>query len=116
MKYTRIVIALFVAAIASSALFAQETAQTAPPSEKTPGINARQVNQQKRIRQGVKSGELTKRETRKLEAGEAKIQTDKLEAKADGKVTKAERAKITHEQNRESKAIHRMKHNKAEEK
>jgi hypothetical protein len=115
MKYPRIFISLFVAALASSTLFAQE-ATTPTQSTKTPRINERQIRQQKRIREGVKSGELTKKETRRLEAGEAKIQSDKLEAKADGKVTKAERAKLTREQNRESKAIHRMKHNKAEAK
>jgi len=111
MKHQRIFISLFVAALASGTLFAQEA--TPPPSTKTPGVTERQVKQQKRIREGVNSGELTKKETRKLEAGEAKIQTDKLEAKADGKVTKAERAKLNREQNRESKAIYRMKHNKA---
>ncbi len=79
--------------------------------DKTPGINQRQRNQQARIREGVKSGELTKGETARLEAREGKIQADKLEAKSDGKVTPAERRKLKHEQNRASRAIYRMKHN-----
>ena len=112
MKASRILIALFIAALASGTLFAQETTAPATPSTKTPKINERQVNQQKRIRQGVKSGELTKRETRKLEAGEAKIQSDKMAAKADGKVTKSESRKLNRELNHESKAIRHQKHDR----
>jgi hypothetical protein len=77
---------------------------------KTPRIHKRQENQQKRIAQGVKSGELTAKETEHLEAREAKIQSDKKEAKADGKVTAKERVKLTREENRTSRAIHRQKH------
>ena len=64
--------ATLVAAMCSIAAvtFAQSTA--------TPDINKRQMRQQARIKQGVKSGELTKGETRRLEAREAKIQKDKL--------------------------------------
>ena len=76
----------------------------------TPVVKERQVNQQKRIAGGVKSGELTAKETRRLEAREAKIQHDKREAKADGEVTAKERAKLHREQNRASRAIHRQKH------
>ena len=81
------------------------TAQT-----KTPVVTERQQNQQARIAQGVKSGELTARETEHLESREAKIQHDKKIAKADGHVTSAERAKLQHEENRTSKAIYRQKH------
>ena len=100
----------------SGATQASDTEQTQPaaPAKKhtaTPGINQRQRNQQARIKQGVNSGQLTKGETRHLENKEAKIQTDKLEAKSDGKVTPAERAKLQHEENRTSKQIYRDKHN-----
>jgi len=77
---------------------------------KTPRATKRQVNQQERIDQGVKNGELTKPEAAKLEAREAKIQHDKKEAKSDGVVTPAEKAKLNREQNRSSRAIHRQKH------
>ena len=79
-------------------------------SQTTPRVHKRQVNQQARIADGVKDGELTKRETVKLEAREAEIQHDKKEAKADGVVTKREKAKLHREQNRASRAIHRQKH------
>ena len=76
----------------------------------TPVVRERQENQQKRIGEGVKNGELTAKETRHLEAREVKIQNDKKEAKADGVVTARERAKLNREQNRASRAIYRQKH------
>ncbi len=39
------------------------------------------------------------------------MEADKTAAKADGKVTKAERVKLTREQRANSRAIHRAKHN-----
>lgn len=77
---------------------------------KTPRVTKRQERQQERIAQGVKSGELTAKETEHLEAREAKIQHDKKEAKADGKVTASERARLNREENRSSRAIRRQKH------
>ena len=77
---------------------------------KTPVVKERQENQQKRIAEGVKSGELTAKETEHLEAREVKIQKDKKEAKSDGVVTNKERAKLHREQNRASRAIYRQKH------
>jgi hypothetical protein len=81
------------------------TAQTA-----TPRVTKRQVQQQARIKQGVKSGELTAKETRKLERQQAKIAIDKAKAKSDGVVTPAERKKLNREQNRASRRIYRQKH------
>ena len=93
-------------AIAFSLLFAGSAfAQTA-----TPNLDKRQANQERRIEQGVKSGELTKKEANRLEKREAKLQADKQKAKADGVVTKKERAKLQREANRDSKAIYRQKH------
>lgn len=76
----------------------------------TPVVKERQKNQQVRIAQGVKSGELNPEETKRLEAREAKIQHDKVKAKSDGVVTHHERKKIKREQNRTSRAIKRQKH------
>ena len=77
---------------------------------KTPVVKERQENQQKRIAEGVKDGELTANETKHLEGREVKIQHDKKEAKADGVVTTKERVKLHREQNRASRAIYRQKH------
>ena len=77
---------------------------------KTPVATERQVNQQARIKQGVNSGELNRRETARPEAEQAKIQAEKKIAKADGKVTPRERAKIQHDQNKASHRIAIQKH------
>src|SRR5258707_775989 len=77
----------------------------------TPVVTDKQINQQERIKEGVQSGELTKPETRRLEAREAKIQHDKKVAKSDGVVTPEERAKLRREERRTSRAIYRDKHN-----
>ena len=88
-------------AIATVGVFAQTA---------TPRVDQREANQQGRIAQGAASGQLTPKETVRLEKEQAKI--DKVEArdKADGKVTKRERARLHHMQNRASKDIHAQMH------
>jgi hypothetical protein len=90
---------------------ASVSAQTA-----TPRVGKRQVQQQARIKEGVKSGELTRREVRRLEREQAKIAVDKAKAKSDGVVTPAERAKLTREQNRASRHIVKQKHDAQKQK
>lgn len=90
--------------------FAQD-ATTPPPKPKTPVINQRQANQHARIRQGVKSGELTHAEASKLRSEQRDIKADKQAAKADGKVTPAERRQIRQDQNKANRDIYRLKHN-----
>ena len=76
-------------------------------------INQRKENQQDRIAQGVKSGELAPGETARLENREAHInrQERRMRAADGGHLTAADRAKINREQNRTSRAIYRDKHN-----
>ena len=76
-------------------------------------INERKKNQQDRIAQGVKSGELTAGETARLESREAGInrQEARMRAADNGHLTAADRAKINREQNAASRAIYRDKHN-----
>ncbi len=71
----------------------------------------RNVNQQTRIEQGLKSGALSTKEAAKLEQGEAKIEREEARAMKDGKLTAAEKAKIQADQNRESAAIQKLKTN-----
>lgn len=78
--------------------------------QSTPKVRHRQVNQQERIQEGKRSGELTRGEAAALQAQQAKIQHDKKEAKEDGVVTPAERAKLKREQRRASKNVYRQKH------
>ncbi|MDE2428638.1 MAG: hypothetical protein KGM99_07920, partial [Burkholderiales bacterium] len=100
MKYAKIVSAM-IAGLIAAPIFAQGT--------NTPNITKRQEIQQKRIAAGVNNGELTGKETVNLEKREAKIEADKQAAKADGKVTAVERAKLQNEENRTSRKIHRKK-------
>lgn len=96
-----------IAALVMAALPALALAQTAPA---TPNIDKRQANQERRIQQGVKSGELTPREAARLEKGQAKVQRMEAKAKSDGVVTAQERKRITNEQNKQSRRIAREKH------
>jgi hypothetical protein len=82
----------------------------AAAAQVTPKVDEREKKQQKRIRDGKKSGELTKKESAKLEAEQAKIHRDEKKAKADGVVTPKERAKLQKEQNKASKDIKKQKH------
>jgi len=76
----------------------------------TPGIDKRQANQEKRIDQGIASGQLTKRETRRLEREQNAINRAEDKAKADGVVTAQERNRLQHAQNKASRDIARQKH------
>lgn len=75
-----------------------------------PGVNARQNNQRARIQQGVRSGELTRRETRKVAETQRDVRQLERAYKSDGRLTAAERADLHHEQNQASRQIYRQKH------
>lgn len=100
---SKVIVALFLMLGLTTAMFAQNGTQT-------PLVRERQENQQERIGQGVKSGELTAKEAARLERQQRRIQHEKREAKADGTVTKAERAELRARQNAASRNIARQKH------
>jgi len=79
-------------------------------AQKTPSVDNRQHRQQRRIRQGVKNGSLTRKEAARLEAGQARTRRIERRAKADGTVTAAERAKLQHRENKTSRRIYKQKH------
>jgi len=110
MKAATIVALVCLLGAGYSSVAAQETKPKAPGT-KTPVVDAREKNQKARIKQGVKSGELTRRETRRLATEQLKIRHDEAKAKSDGKVTPRERAKLQKELNRSSRDISRLKHN-----
>jgi hypothetical protein len=76
----------------------------------TPGINAKQLRQESKIRQGVKSGELTRRETKGLILEQKQVKLMKRAAKADGKVTRRERKVLRNKQRSADYHIYRQKH------
>jgi hypothetical protein len=98
----RILIAIVI--VFSSVCFTVN-AQTAGTKSNT----GRQVNQQARIREGRKSGELTRAELKRLEREQKKIQIEKRMAQADGKVTPAEKRFLRREQNRAGRHIAKQK-------
>ena len=74
-------------------------------------IKKRQENQQDRIAQGVKSGELTPRETARLERREANLnRTIRKDRKSGGGLDAQEKRQINRRQNSISRGIRRQKH------
>jgi hypothetical protein len=82
---------------------------TDPKSE----VGQRQRNQQERIGQGIKSGQLTAGETAHLEGHEAAVNHEIHNDRAanGGKLTPGEKAKVNRQENRNSARIYRDKHN-----
>jgi hypothetical protein len=78
----------------------------------TPGLHRRQARQHVRIAQGVRCGELTRAEALRLRAGQRQIRRLERRARGDGFVSRRERARIHQLQNRENRAIYRLRHNR----
>lgn len=91
-----------------TAAFAQAPAPKDPTA--TPRVDQREANQEKRIGQGVASGQLTPRETQRLERREQRIEKAESRAKADGVVTAKERKHLSTMQDHASRDIRREKH------
>ena len=103
MKFARLALAATLA-LTPVAILAQ-----APPHD----INQRKDNQQDRIGQGVKSGQLTTGETARLEHQEHGINREErgMRAQDNGHLTDQDRRTIQRQQNVESHRIYRDKHN-----
>jgi len=82
---------------------------TNPKSE----VGKRAENQQDRIAQGVKSGQLTAGESANLESKDARINREIHNDRTanGGKLTPAEKAQVNRQQNKVSRQIYRDKHN-----
>jgi hypothetical protein len=95
----------------SSASQGSSTPSTTPAQK--PTIAQRKENQQDRIAQGVKSGQLTAGETSNLETKEAAIngETRADRAANGGKLTQAEKQQVNKQQNHVSNQIYQDKHN-----
>lgn len=68
-------------------------------------FDRRQAVQERRIDQGVRSGALTPRETRRLERGQVHVERLETLAEADGVVTPRERLRLDHAQDVQSRQI-----------
>lgn len=98
--------AMGIVAVALSA--ASFTAEAAGRHD--PGVNHRQANQQSRIGQGVRQGDLTRGETRHLERQQGHIAREEARYKADGHLSRWERADLHRDQNQASRDIRRERH------
>ena len=105
--------AMLLPAAAQSNAPAANTAPTEPPTKQDNAtIGERKENQQDRIANGVKSGELTSGEAARLEKEQSKLnaETRAMRAADGGKLTAADKAKIQRQQNRLSHQIYNQKH------
>jgi Skp family chaperone for outer membrane proteins len=75
-----------------------------------PGVNARQHVQGERIRQGVRSGELTREEARSLMQERRNIRQEERAYKSDGHLTREERKDLHQDLNDLSRDIYHEKH------
>ena len=101
-------------ALGAQAQSAPSSTTTTTPAHRphnTATETGRNVDQQKRIEQGLQSGQLSTGEARKLEAGQARIDKTEQRDLRNGTLSASERAQIQRQQNRESHAIHADKHN-----
>jgi hypothetical protein len=76
-------------------------------------VNGRKFDQQGRIANGIRSGQLTAGETKNLENGEKNINQQERADRAadDGHLTQQDRSQLNSEQNKESNKIYDDKHN-----
>jgi hypothetical protein len=124
LKWGALPLAVLMSAAGATAVFAQDqspsqsspaaaTPAKEPEKKPDPSIAQRKENQQDRIANGVKSGQLTPGETANLEKKEAAINKETRTDRAanGGKLTPAEKAQVNSQQNQLSKQIYGDKHN-----
>jgi len=75
-----------------------------------PGINRRERFERQRIRQGICSGELNRREAGRLRAEQFRIRAYESRARSDGDLTRRERYRLDQMLDRASRDIYRQKH------
>jgi len=71
----------------------------------------RDINQEQRIDNGIKDGQLTNKEVSRLERGQAHVDAKEFRAGRDGHVSAGEAASIDKAQDKQSARIHKLRHN-----
>ncbi|MDP1761928.1 MAG: hypothetical protein Q8L43_06865 [Deltaproteobacteria bacterium] len=74
-------------------------------------LDQRQMNQERRIYQGVQSGQLNPGEFRRLENQQGRIRAAEARMRSDGRLDRYERARLNRMENRANRDIYRYKHN-----
>lgn len=77
-------------------------------------VNLEQHRQDARIAQGVRSGELTRNETKDLVQDQRQIRQEERQFKSDGQLTKNERQELHQDQAAANKEIYQEKHDAQE--
>ncbi len=100
-------------ALLAIALLATTTAQADYAQRKThdPRINQHQYDQHQRVKQGARSGALTKDEAKSLAQEQKSIRQQEHQYKSDGQLTQQERQSLRQQQISASKDIYSAKHN-----
>jgi hypothetical protein len=106
----RLLTASLVAIVAATAFLG--SVPSAFAGTRSPGINRREANQQRRINRGIRSGQLTPKETYRLQRQQANINAQEARFKSDGNLSKRERRVLKNRLTRSSKNIYRAKHNR----
>lgn len=96
--------------LASLVLVTSQAYAERPHHPRDSGVNARQHQQNHRIKQGVRSGELTKDEAKGLREERRAIRQEERDYKADGRLTRDERKDLHQDLNDLSKDIYTEKH------
>lgn len=73
-------------------------------------LDQRQMNQERRIYQGVQSGQISPGEFRRLENQQGRIRAAEARMRADGRLDRYERARLNRMENRANQDIYRYKH------
>jgi hypothetical protein len=76
-----------------------------------PDFSQREMRQERRIYQGVQSGQFTPREFRRLENQQGRIQATAARMRADGRLNRPERARLNQMRNRRNRSIYQYRHN-----
>jgi hypothetical protein len=86
--------------------------QVDPGHPRVNQVNQRETNQQNRIANGVKNGQLTPGQTARLKRGEQRLQNNEKKdmAKDNGHLTKQDQRQLNREANRMSNRIYKDKH------
>ena len=104
--------------IGSAVAQPQSTTSGAGAGQVDPGhprvnqVNSRETNQQNRIANGIKNGQLKPGQAAHLEKGEQRLQNNEKKdmAKDNGHLTKQDQKQLNHEANNMSKRIYKDKH------
>lgn len=96
--------------VAALGLIASTSVASAYDWDQTSRIDRRQARQDYRIHEGVRRGEITRHEYRRLEREQGHIRRLERNAEADGHVSHYERARIRAAQNAASRHIYNEAH------